>query len=196
VEWARSPTIYTIGHGARPGHEFVQMLEQARVERVVDVRTAPGSRKHPQFGLAELASALESAGIAYVWRKDLGGWRKPRPDSRNMGLESAGFRGYADYMETEDFEQALSWLVKTSSGTLTAVMCAESLWWRCHRRMIADALFARGIEAFHLMAGGRKERHRLHPVARLDGPRVVYDRDEHDRSGAVVRGRLRLPEAR
>jgi uncharacterized protein (DUF488 family) len=178
-------TIYTIGHGARPIDEFVAILEAAGIERLVDVRTAPGSRKHPQFGQAELAETLKRTGIEYVWRQDLGGWRKPRPDSRHVALRSPGFRGYADHMETEEFDRALTWLIGSSADQPTAFMCAETLWWRCHRRMIADALLGRGVEVVHLM-GSRTEPHRLHPAARLEGERVVYDRAEPEQQPLVM----------
>jgi uncharacterized protein (DUF488 family) len=170
-------TIHSVGHGAQPAAAFVVILQGAGIERVVDVRTAPGSRKHPQFGQAALTETLEQRGIEYVWRQDLGGWRKPRPDSRHVALRSPGFRGYADHMETEEFGRAVSWLIGSSSTAPTAFMCAETLWWRCHRRMIADALMARGVQVIHLMPG-RAEPHRLHPVARLEVERVVYDRAE------------------
>jgi uncharacterized protein (DUF488 family) len=169
------PHIWTVGHGAGPVDELIDVLREVGVERLVDVRTAPGSRKHPQFGRAALADSLEANGIAYVWRKELGGWRKPKADSRHVALESAGFRGYADHMETEEFERALSWLLESSSDTRTAFMCAETLWWRCHRRMIADALMARGVDVIHLMPGGKAQAHKLHPAARLDGTNVIYD---------------------
>jgi uncharacterized protein (DUF488 family) len=174
-------TIYSVGHGAQPAAAFVAILQGAGVERVVDVRTAPGSRKHPQFGQAALTEALEREGIEYVWRQDLGGWRKARPDSQHVALRSPGFRGYADHMETEEFGRAVSWLINASSEKTTAFMCAETLWWRCHRRMIADALMARGIRVIHL-AEGRTEPHRLHPAARLKGERVVYDRVEPEQT--------------
>jgi uncharacterized protein (DUF488 family) len=167
-----------VGHGARGVEEFIAILGSAQVRRLVDVRTVPGSRKHPHFGREALDQALRAASIDYVWRKDLGGWRKSRPDSRHTALRSAAFRGYADYMETEEFERAVRWLMETSSEESTAVMCAESLWWRCHRRMLADALVARGREVTHLMAPGRGEPHRLHPAARLDGTAVIYDREQ------------------
>jgi uncharacterized protein (DUF488 family) len=167
--------IWSVGHGTQPVDGLMAALESAGIERLVDVRTAPGSKRHPQFGQAALSETLESHGIAYVWRKDLGGWRKPRPDSPHVALKSAAFRGYADHMDTEEFERAVAWLTGTAATTPTAFMCAETLWWRCHRRMIADALMARGVEVLHLMPGGREEPHRLHPAARLDGLRVVYD---------------------
>jgi uncharacterized protein (DUF488 family) len=169
-------TILTVGHGARPIDEFVDLLRGAGVRRLVDVRTAPGSRKHPQFGRDALAASLDTAGIAYEWwGRALGGWRRPRPDSRHTALRSPGFRGYADHMETGEFRAALRELIATSGRTRTAVMCAESLWWRCHRRMVADALVASGIEVAHIMEGGRLDPHRLSRSARGEDDLVVYD---------------------
>jgi uncharacterized protein (DUF488 family) len=171
-----SVTILTVGHGARPIDAFLDLLRGAGVRRLVDVRTAPGSRKHPQFGRDALAASLDTAGIAYEWwGRALGGWRRPRPDSRHTALRSPGFRGYADHMETDEFRAALRELIATSGQTRTAVMCAESLWWRCHRRMVADALVASGIEVAHIMEGGRLDPHRLSRSARVEGGLVVYD---------------------
>jgi uncharacterized protein (DUF488 family) len=171
-----SVTILTVGHGARPIDEFLDLLRGAGVRRLVDVRTAPGSRKHPQFGRDALAASLKTAGIAYEWcGRALGGWRRPRPDSRHTSLRSPGFRGYADHMETDEFRAALRELIATSGRTPTAVMCAESLWWRCHRRMVADALVASGIDVAHIMEGGRLDPHRLSRSARVEDGLVVYD---------------------
>jgi uncharacterized protein (DUF488 family) len=172
------PTVFTVGHGARPLETLIETLRAAGVRRLVDVRTAPGSRKHPQFGRVELEAALLGAGVEYVWRKDLGGWRKPRPDSRHSALRSPGFRGYADHMETPEFETAVGWLIDSARQEPTVFMCAESLWWRCHRRMLADALIARGCTVIHLLDHGRRDPHRLHPAARIVGTQVVYDRDD------------------
>jgi uncharacterized protein (DUF488 family) len=168
-------TLHSVGHGAGSIEELLAVLEQAGIERLVDVRTAPGSRKHPQFGRDALSASLEVAGITYEWRKDLGGFRKPQPGSPHVALESPAFQGYADHMDTEEFGRAIGWLIETPKANDTAFMCAESLWWRCHRRMIADALTARGCIVIHLMAGGRREPHRLHPAARIRDGRLVYD---------------------
>ena len=168
--------IYTIGHGARSLEEFLAVLHETGIERLVDVRTAPSSRKHPQFGKDALANSLENAGIQYVWRKDLGGWRRPRPDSRHTALRSAGFRGYADHMDSAEFREVREWLIRTSAETPTAVMCAESLWWRCHRSMLSDGLVAAGAEVRHIMRGGRVDQHRLHSTARIVDDLPVYDR--------------------
>lgn len=174
-------TVFTIGHGTRDIGTFLDLLEGAGVGRLVDVRTAPGSRKHPQFGRDALAASLADAGVEYAWEgQALGGWRKARPDSRHIALRSPGFRGYADHMETEEFRRARDRLIESSRGTTTAVMCAESLWWRCHRRMLADALVAAGCEVRHIMEGGRLEPHRLSRQARLEGGLPVYDVPEDD----------------
>jgi uncharacterized protein (DUF488 family) len=168
--------VYTIGHGARDIETFLGLLEDAGIRRLVDVRTAPGSRKHPQFGRDALAASLERHGIEYVWKgKELGGWRKTRPDSRHTGITSPGFRGYADHMESEEFLEARRWLMETAARMPTAVMCAESLWWRCHRRMLADAVLAAGGEVRHIMEGGRLDQHRLHPASRIERGLPIYD---------------------
>jgi len=167
--------IYTIGHGARSIDGFIALLQGAGVRRLVDIRTAPGSRKHPQFGKGTLAAALEQHGIAYGWEKDLGGFRKPGPDSRNTSLRNAGFRGYADHMETEEFRAARDRLIAASPGIPTACMCAESLWWRCHRRLLSDALTVAGCEVLHIMDGGRQVPHRLTGSARVENGSLVYD---------------------
>jgi uncharacterized protein (DUF488 family) len=176
-------TIYTIGHGARDIDSFLELLKGAGVRRLVDVRTAPGSRKHPQFGRDALAESLGGRDIGYVWRREMGGWRKARPDSRHTAIRSPGFRGYADHMETVEFGEARRWLIETSAEVPTAVMCAESLWWRCHRRMLADGLLAAGCRVLHIMDGGRLEEHRLHPAARLEGDLPVYDVEVEEESG-------------
>jgi uncharacterized protein (DUF488 family) len=178
--WAMPP-VFTIGHGARDIETFLELLEGAGVRRLVDVRTAPGSRKHPQFGKDALAASLRERGIEYVWRgKEMGGFRRARPDSRHTAMRSAGFRGYADQMEAQEFGEARDWLVATSTETSTAVMCAESLWWKCHRRMLADALVAIGLEVHHIMEGGKLTPHRLSRNARIEGDLPVYDVPEEE----------------
>jgi uncharacterized protein (DUF488 family) len=167
-----------VGHGARDIERFLELLRKAGVRRLVDVRTAPGSRKHPQFGKEELAGSLVRAGVEYRWERDLGGWRRPRPDSPHSALRSEGFRGYADHMETPEFIRAIDRLIEWGGGAPTAFMCSESLWWRCHRRLLSDALLVRGCEVLHLMDGGRIDRHPLSSAARVDGDRLVYDVEE------------------
>jgi uncharacterized protein (DUF488 family) len=167
--------IFTVGHGTRPIESFLAILGPAGVRRLVDVRTGPGSRRHPQFGQDALSASLEARGIEYVWRKDLGGFRKPRPDSPHVALRNDAFRGYADHMDTEEFRSVLAWLIETSRDTPTVIMCAESLWWRCHRRMISDALTVAGCDVVHLLDEGRREPHPLNTSARVEGSRLVYD---------------------
>jgi uncharacterized protein (DUF488 family) len=171
-----APTVFTIGHGARSIDEFLSLVRETGVRLVVDVRSFPGSRKHPHFGKDALASSLDSIGIGYEWKKELGGFRKTHPGSRHTAIRSAAFRGYADHMESREFGEAREWLVRRATETRTAVMCAESLWWKCHRRMLADALVAAGCDVRHIMTGGRLDAHRLHPAARIEDGLPVYDR--------------------
>jgi uncharacterized protein (DUF488 family) len=170
------PPVFTIGHGARPIETFLDLLEGAGVRRLIDVRTAPGSRKHPHFGKDALAASLRDREIEYEWwGKELGGFRRARPDSRHTAMRSAGFRGYADHMETEEFRAARHRLIDTSKDVPTAVMCAESLWWKCHRRMLADALVAVGVDVVHIMEGGKLTPHPLSKNARVEDDLPVYD---------------------
>jgi uncharacterized protein (DUF488 family) len=170
-----APTVFTIGHGARTIEDFLSLLQGAGIQILVDVRSFPGSRKHPHFGKEALAASLDSIGIAYQWKKELGGFRKARPGSRHTALTSGGYRGYADHMETEEFRAARDELIRAATESRTAVMCAESLWWKCHRRMLADALVAAGCEVRHIMTGGRQDGHRLHPAGRTEAGLPVYD---------------------
>ncbi len=173
--------VYTIGHGARAIDTFLDLLRGAGIARLADVRTAPGSRKHPHFGRDALSASLGDAGIAYEWwGEDLGGFRRARADSRHVAIRSSGFRGYADHMETEAFRHARERLIEAAAEKPTAVMCAESLWWRCHRRMLSDALIAGGCEVFHIMDRGRLEEHRLMAAARIEEDLPVYDVPEDD----------------
>lgn len=168
-------TVWTVGHSTHPIDTFLDLLRGAGIRRLVDVRTAPGSRRHPQFSRESLAASLEEAGIAYEWRgEELGGWRKARPDSRHTAIRSAGFRGYADHMETEGFRGTLGRLLDEARRGPTAVMCAEALWWRCHRSMLADAIVAGGHEVRHLMPDGTEASHSPR-FSRVEGETPVYD---------------------
>jgi uncharacterized protein (DUF488 family) len=179
------PTLYSVGHGARPAEELMDILRSAVIEGLVDIRSFPGSRRHPQFGKDALADTLSSSHIEYVWRPDLGGFRKPRADSPHSALRHPAFRGYADHMDSDEFRAGLEWLIEAGRQKPTAFMCAESPWWRCHRRLLADALVARGCTVMHLMAGGRREEHRLHPVARIEDHRIIYDRPEPEQQALL-----------
>ena len=161
-----APVVHTVGHSTRTAEELLALLAGAGVKTLVDVRRFPGSRRHPQFGSAALAAALDAKGIAYVHEPDLGGRRHPRPDSPNTAWRVAGFRGYADHMASQEFARALA-RVKTAAGEgAVAVLCAEAVPWRCHRQLIADALTASGVTVLHLIARGDVRAHALHPAAR------------------------------
>jgi uncharacterized protein (DUF488 family) len=170
--------LFTVGHGAGRVEELIARLTAQRVTRLVDVRTAPASRKHPHFGKEALAASLSRAGIAYEWAPDLGGWRRPSKDSPHTALRSGAFRGYADHMATPAFRRALAHVLGRAEEGPTAVLCAESLWWRCHRSLLADAATVAGCEVRHILPDGRVEGHRLRPAARVVDGALVYDRPE------------------
>jgi uncharacterized protein (DUF488 family) len=167
--------VVSVGHGARSIDAFLDLLDAGGVELVVDVRTAPGSRRHPHFGKDALAESLAARGIGYRWEPDLGGFRAPDPRSPHTALRHDAFRGYADHMGTEPFRAALARVIEAARAGHPAVMCSESVWWRCHRRLIADALVARGCRVQHLLDGPRLEEHRLTPEARRERGELVYD---------------------
>jgi hypothetical protein len=166
--------ILTIGHSTRPIDEFIELVRQHGVERLVDIRTIPRSRRNPQFNSEALAKSLEDKGIGYVHLKELGGLRHPRRDSINTGWRNDGFRGYADYMQSAEFEEALRRLLELCEGKRCAAMCAEAVPWRCHRSLLADALVARGIPVEHILSGSRRDVHSLTPFARIENGRVTY----------------------
>ncbi len=159
--------LWTIGHSTREWEVFVAMLREASIASVVDVRRFAGSRRNPQFSPIAMAPALQEAGIAYLPMPDLGGRRATRADSPNDAWRVAAFRGYADYMATEEFQLARERLMREASVARCAVMCAEALWWRCHRRLIADDFVSRGWQVVHLMALGKQQSHPLNPAARM-----------------------------
>jgi uncharacterized protein (DUF488 family) len=171
--------LVTVGHGTLDAPSFAGLLREAGIDHLVDVRTAPGSRRNPQFGRAEMEEWLPAEGIAYRWERDLGGFRRADPGSPNTALRHPAFRGYADHMREPRFHTALDAVLAEAGGSLTAVMCAESLWWRCHRRLIADAAaLLRGVEVVHLLHDGRLEPHRPTEGVRRDGDLLVYDGGE------------------
>ena len=170
----RKPPVLTIGHSARTLEEFVTLLRNQEVEQIVDVRKMPGSTAHPHFNEDVLADALEKVGIGYVHVPALGGLRRPEVESPNGGWRNRSFQGYADYMQTEEFELALQSVVELASRRRIALMCAEAVPWRCHRSLIADALVARRIPVEHIMSRGRTERHTLRAFAHVKEQRVTY----------------------
>jgi uncharacterized protein (DUF488 family) len=168
--------LLTVGHGTLSAVDLARLLAGTGVEAVVDVRSIPGSRRHPQFGRTELEEWMPAAGIGYRWEPDLGGFRAPVADSPNVALRHPSFRGYADYMTTDAFDCALEGLLDEASRLVVSAMCAETLWWRCHRRLIADAaVLLHGAEVRHLGHDGRLFVHRLTEGVRLEGRRLVYD---------------------
>jgi uncharacterized protein (DUF488 family) len=154
------PGIWTVGHGARPIEGLAAVLHDAGVERLVDVRRYPGSRRHPQFSRANLEHSLTESGIAYEWwGEELGGRRTPAEPTRHPEWKDAAFRGFADHLDTPVAQTALERLVTSAAARATAVMCAETDWQRCHRRLIADALAARGLDVSHLIDVGQRQAH-------------------------------------
>ncbi|HMF04830.1 MAG TPA: DUF488 domain-containing protein [Acidimicrobiia bacterium] len=174
-----SRSLMTVGHGTLTADELARLVTGAGVEELVDVRSFPASRRHPQFRREAMEQWLPDAGVSYRWEPRLGGRRRPAPDSPHGALRVAAFRGYADHMETPEFRDALDVLLTEAATRPTAVMCAESLWWRCHRRLLADSVvLVRGTPVEHLFHDARVEAHRPTPEARVDGSRLVYDGDE------------------
>ena len=166
--------IWTVGHSTRSGDEFVQILLAQGIEVLVDVRTFPGSRRYPQFNKEALAESLKEAGIEYKHEPRLGGRRKPRPDSHNSAWRNEQFRGYADHMETEEFKNKVRELLELASSKRVAVMCAEAVWWRCHRSLIADYFKAEGHEVIHILDEKKTEEHPFTSAAMLVDGKLSY----------------------
>lgn len=169
-----SRSIFTIGHSTRSSEALIALLKAQGVERLVDIRTIPRSRHNPQFNVDTLPAALGEAGIAYEHRKGLGGLRHPRKDSPNGGWRNDGFRGFADYMQTDEFAAELASLIAEARQVPLAIMCAEAVPWRCHRSLVADALSVRGIAVEHILSAERSQPHHLTPFARVEGEGITY----------------------
>lgn len=167
--------VFTIGHSTRAIEELLQLLAEHGIRVLVDVRRYPGSRRHPQFSRDALAGSLAGAGIEYVHEPDLGGRRPALPDSPHTAWRVEAFRGYADYMETPELNAALERLIRRAEASPTVILCAEAVPWRCHRRLISDALVARGVQVLHILSPGHASPHELDPNARiLPGNRLLY----------------------
>lgn len=166
--------VYTIGHSTRSIEDFVALLQANGVACLVDVRRYPGSRRFPHFGRERLCAALAEAGIEYLHCDALGGRRPENPNSPNTGLHDSGFRAYADYMETGEFREAIHSLMRKAERVSVVVMCAEALWWRCHRSLISDYLKHCGIDVVHLGASPESESHSFTPAARVEQGRLNY----------------------
>jgi uncharacterized protein (DUF488 family) len=167
-------TLYTVGHSTRSLLELLELLHEAGIEALVDVRRYPGSRRHPHFGRDALRAEIERSGLRYRHEPDLGGRREPATDSKNEGLRHPAFRGYADHMASREFLAALARLLEQAATQKTVILCAEALPQRCHRRLIADAAVLGGAKVVHLLSAGRSELHHPHPAARLEDGVVVY----------------------
>jgi uncharacterized protein (DUF488 family) len=172
--------IWTIGHSTRPIEEFLDVLKTHRIEQLADVRLTPYSRRNPHFNTEALQVSLTAAGMVYQPMPNLGGRRKARPDSANLGWRNASFRGYADYMQTDQFSGALKELMAYGGKERTAIMCAEAVPWRCHRSLIADALISRGWEVRHILSRGEAPLHALTSFARLLDGQVIYPAQKAD----------------
>lgn len=167
-----SKRIYTIGHSTRELHELVALLKENGVSRLADIRRFPGSRRYPHFSREALGESLPENGITYEHFEDLGGRRKPRPDSSNMALRNEQFRAYADYMATPEFHRAVDRLL--DSDETTAYMCAEAVPWRCHRNLLSDELVRRGLDVVHIIGPHSLQTHTLAEYAVIEGDHVGY----------------------
>jgi uncharacterized protein (DUF488 family) len=171
------PKVLTIGHSTRTLDTFVEMLSAHGVKHLVDVRTIPRSRHNPKFNRDTLPEPLRLAGIAYTHMEQLGGLRHARQDSPNTGWHNASFRGFADYMQTPEFEAGLEKLMQLAAHEQTVIMCAEAVPWRCHRSLIADALKARGAQVEHIMSASRTQPHLLTGFAKVSGIHITYPQE-------------------
>jgi uncharacterized protein (DUF488 family) len=177
----KPPTsVFTIGHSTRSQEDFIALLKTHGVKRLIDIRTIPRSRRHPQFSRDALASALRAAGISYLHLKKLGGLRRAKPNSKNRGWRNPNFRGYADYMQTADFKVGIERAEKLAKTKPTALMCAEAVPWRCHRSLVADALLVRQLNVEHIVSGARRQVHKLTSFAKAKGKQITYPSEDSD----------------
>ena len=170
----QAPTIYTIGHSTRSLEEFLNTLRSFDIKILADIRRLPGSRKFPHFDQEPLKTALEETGIQYIHLADLGGRRKVKKDSKNTRWNNSSFRGYADYMETAEFENAIAILESMALTQPTTYLCSEAVWWRCHRSMVSDHLKAKGWTVWHIMAPRKAQEHPYTSPARIVDGKVYY----------------------
>ncbi len=173
-ECAERTTLWTIGHSTRTIAQFQELLVLNAISNLVDVRSYPGSRRYPQFNQAELCRGLRAVGVDYQHLTALGGRRKAQPHSKNTAWQNESFRAYADHMESDDFKQGVSVLLEFARGGRTAVMCAEALWWRCHRCLVADYLKAKGVEVVHILDARHTELHPYTSAARIINGKLSY----------------------
>ena len=166
--------LWTIGHSTRPIIELIEAVGSFEIQMLVDVRSFPGSRRYPQFNKEHLKTSLAAGGIEYQHFPELGGRRSARADSHNIAWRNKMFRGYADYMETEEFHAGIARLLDVARTRRTAIMCAEAVWWRCHRSLISDYLKAKGMQITHIMAAGKSEAHPFTSAARIVNGELSY----------------------
>lgn len=171
---APPPVIYTIGHSTHSADSFLAVLTAHGIRQLADVRSVPASRRHPHFCKDRLAAFLAGHGVLYQHFPQLGGLRKPRRDSGNTGWRHEGFRGYADHMQTSEFQEGIRYLGEFASVAPTTVMCAEAVWWQCHRRLLADALLVRGVPVLHILSCAAPKPHELSEFAREHLGGVIY----------------------
>jgi uncharacterized protein (DUF488 family) len=176
------PFVMTIGHSTRTLEEFIHLLQVHGAACVVDVRTVPRSRHNPQFNKDSLPKSLEGSGLRYVHMAGLGGLRHAKSDSINLGWRNASFRGFADYMQTPEFEKSLEELILLANQEQIVLMCAEAVPWRCHRSLIADALLARGIRTEDILGTAQRQVHTLTPFAQVQGTVVTYPAEDSSRT--------------
>src|SRR5450432_2977377 len=167
-------TVWTIGHSTRPLDALLGLIEENRIRAIVDVRRFPGSRRHPQFSSDTLQESLAGHGVGYRWMPELGGRRRALPDSPNTVWKSAAFRGYADYMQTAEFAHAFAGLLGFAAFQPTCLMCAEAVWWRCHRALISDELKSRGVRVLHILAANKVVEHPYTAPARIVDGKLTY----------------------
>jgi len=170
----RKAVIYTIGHSTHPIDEFISMLKSFQIRKLIDVRTIPKSGFNPQYNQETLTKSLAKEKVEYIHMAGLGGLRHAQKDSINKGWRNASFRGYADYMQTESFENSLQELIKQARKMTAAIMCAEAVPWRCHRSLISDALLLRGLDVRDIMGVQKESVHKMNPMAKTEKGKIYY----------------------
>ncbi len=178
--------IWTIGHSTHAGEAFLGLLRAHKIEGVADVRLMPGSKRYPHFNREALSASLQQIGMAYVHFPELGGRRKPKPDSPNTAWRNEAFRGYADHMEGAEFQRGMAKLGTLAIQKRVAVMCAEAVWWQCHRALIADWLKVRGVEVLHILSENKVEPHPFTSAARVIEGQLSYRAPREDATHAEL----------
>ncbi len=175
----KTHTLWTIGHSTRNIEDFISLLKEHHIEIVADIRSLPGSNKYPQFNQETLSISIEKAGMEYQYWKGLGGLRKKHKDSKNTVWRNASFRNYADYMDTDTFKENADKLMEVARQKRTCICCAEAVWWRCHRSMVADYFKSKGWTVLHIMAPGKTEEHPYTQPAKIISGRLIYGRKDN-----------------